>query len=97
VSGGRTGRRLSPRTRTVTFPGWDGAFRVSDAQAKLIERAAASTTRSVYVKGGEKRSAEKLALLAIGTLTDDGSPFPGWRNRDGERYLFKLAEGAILR
>ena len=92
--GGHSGSAVAAHTPVVKV----GAvhFALTAAQQRLVARAL-SCRGSTFVRGQEVRSAQKLVLLGVGTLIDDGAFGSGSSsNNDGERWTFTLAAGVSL-
>ncbi len=90
--GGHSGKAVA--SHTLLAKRGDQRFAISAAQHRLILRAI-KKGGSVYVKGGEVRTAR--ALLTFGDLRDEGAlSANGEGNPDGERWMFTLKEGVAL-
>jgi hypothetical protein len=89
--GGHSGSRTGRHTPLISTS--SNTFAVSKAQREIVKRAFASKTGTLFIRGGEVRSAKSLEMIGAGTVTDEGSLGAPGTNTDGERWVFTLAKG----
>jgi len=94
--GGRSGSVTAKHT-PIARSGSGNRFSLSKVQLRVIKRCLGTEGRTVHVTGHEVEASNRLEVLGLGTLRDDGPSGPARKsNVDGERWVFEFARDASL-